>query len=180
MIMGDGVKRVFNYIWKSPAPLKVLAFSWTLLQDRIPTRVNLALRRVLSGEGEACRCVLCGRMDESAIHLFLHCEVAASLWTMVMNWVNLNFISPPFLSTHLDCWFSVKKEKKGLLLIWHATIWSIWLERNDRIFKGVNKEVGELFEVVKALSWCWCHNRLKIGAFMYYEWCWNPRDCLSR
>jgi len=108
-------------------------------------------------EGEAHLCVLCGRMEESAIHFFLHCEVEAKVWIMVLNWVNFNLITPPNLATHLDCWFNevcAKKVRKGLLLILHATIWTIWLERNDRIFKGVNKEVGEIFDAVKSLSWC--------------------------
>jgi hypothetical protein len=183
MIIGQEEKRVLNYNWLSPAPLKVLAFSWTLLQDRIPTQVNLALRRVLGGGEEARLCVLCGRMEESASHLFLHCEVAVKVWTMVLKWVNLNFITPPNLVTHLDCWFhevGANKVRKGLLLIWHATVWNIWLERNDRIFKGVNKDVDQIFDGIKSLSWCWCLNRLKIGAFMFFKWCWNPRDCLAR
>jgi len=28
---------VFGNLWKSPTPLKVVAFSWSLLLDRIPT-----------------------------------------------------------------------------------------------------------------------------------------------
>lgn len=86
--------------------------------------------------------------------------------------MNVNFITPP-LGIHLDCWFNVvnsKKVRKGLMMISHATIWSIWI---DRIFKGANKDVEEVFDAIKALSWCWCLNRLKIGVFMFYEWCWN-------
>ena len=182
---GDGGvnKRVLNYIWKSPAPLKVLAFSWTLLLDRIPTRSNLELCRVLDGGEGACVCAFCGRREETACHLFLPCEVAAKVWVLVFNWVNVNFITPHSLGTHLDCWFNEvnsKKVRKGLLMIWHATIWTIWLERNEKIFKGTNKVAEEIFDAIKILSWCWCLNRLKIGAFMYYEWCWNPRDVLSR
>ncbi|KEH34551.1 hypothetical protein MTR_3g063130 [Medicago truncatula] len=43
-------KRVFRKIWKSPAPSRVVAFSWKLLYDRIPTKVNLAVRNVLPME----------------------------------------------------------------------------------------------------------------------------------
>lgn len=64
-VVERGEKWVLNYIWKSPTPLKVLTFSWTLLQDHIPTWDNLALRRVLGGE-DLRDCVLCGRRDESA------------------------------------------------------------------------------------------------------------------
>jgi len=33
---------VFSSIWKIPARSKVVAFSWKLLHDRIPSKVNLA------------------------------------------------------------------------------------------------------------------------------------------
>jgi hypothetical protein len=78
-VIGGVENRVLNYIWKSPAPLKVLAFSWTLLLDRIPTRSNLALRRVLVGWEDACVCVFCGRMEETTRHLFLHGEVVSKV-----------------------------------------------------------------------------------------------------
>lgn len=72
--------------------------------------------------------------------------------------------------------------RKGFLMIRHATIWAIWKERNDRMFNGVSKEVEEIVVVdaIKVLSWIWSLNRLKIRAFMFYEWCWNQRDVLSR
>jgi hypothetical protein len=38
---------IFRDNWRSKAPGKVLAFSWTLLLDRIPTKVNLAKRRLM-------------------------------------------------------------------------------------------------------------------------------------
>lgn len=41
---------VFHDMWKSKAPSKVLAFSWNLLLDRIPTKVNLLRRHLLAVE----------------------------------------------------------------------------------------------------------------------------------
>ena len=78
-------KGVFCKLWKSPAPSKVVAFSWTLIHDRIPTRVNLSVRNVLPPDALRC-CALCERVDESSIHLFLHCEVAGRVWHGVMVW----------------------------------------------------------------------------------------------
>jgi hypothetical protein len=40
-------KKIFHNIWNSPAPSKVVAFSWQLLYDRVPTKENLLLRGVL-------------------------------------------------------------------------------------------------------------------------------------
>lgn len=65
--------RVFENIWKSKAPLKVVAFSWKLLLDRILSRTNLARRNCLPHEVTTL-CVLCGRLEESSMHLFLHCN----------------------------------------------------------------------------------------------------------
>lgn len=68
---------IFRELWKSKALAKVLVFSWTLFLDRIPTKVNLAKRR-LFGVVELKRCVFCGSENEMEIHLFLHCDVPMS------------------------------------------------------------------------------------------------------
>jgi hypothetical protein len=75
---------VFRNFWKSKAPSKVLAFSWNLLLDRIPTKVNLARRHLLAVE-DSKRCVFCGLEDEMAVHLFLHCRVISRVWLEVMR-----------------------------------------------------------------------------------------------
>lgn len=40
--VSDDKEMVFDNLWNSPAPSKVVAFSWTLLLDRVSTRCNLA------------------------------------------------------------------------------------------------------------------------------------------
>jgi hypothetical protein len=54
----------FKAIWKCPAPSKVQGFSWMLLHDRIPSKVNLFRRNILH-QVEDRVCVLCGNHDES-------------------------------------------------------------------------------------------------------------------
>lgn len=39
---------VFDLLWKSPAPSKVVVFSWQLLFNRIPTKDNLLSRCILA------------------------------------------------------------------------------------------------------------------------------------
>lgn len=91
---------VYQELWKSKAPAKVLAFSWTLFLDRIPTKVNLHKRRLLGCE-ESKRCVFCGGEDETAVHLFIHYEVIATVWSEVMRWLGFNFLTPPNLFIHV-------------------------------------------------------------------------------
>lgn len=58
-------RRVFTHIWKSPAPSKLVVFSWKLFHDRIPTKVNLRHRQVLPLD-DSVNCVLCEGNPESA------------------------------------------------------------------------------------------------------------------
>lgn len=59
---------------------------------------------------------------------------------------------------------------KGLLLIWHSTLWLIWKARNEFIFSAkVKTFLGNG-------SWL-----KKMGQpYLYYEWFVNPFDCTIR
>lgn len=70
--------KAFGLIWKSLAPLKVVIFSWQLLQGRLSTKDNLFRRRVL-GANVDLNCVLCGSHIESSSHLFLLCSFTVTL-----------------------------------------------------------------------------------------------------
>ncbi|RHN63454.1 putative reverse transcriptase zinc-binding domain-containing protein [Medicago truncatula] len=175
-------EEVFSNLWKSPAPSKVVAFSWMALRDRIPTRTNLRHRNVLAPR-EPCVCVLCGEMEEKTSHLFLHCEVSLLIWRKVLDWLEINFITPQNLHSHYACWngeVNSRKLRKAFLMIWHASIWMIWKERNARIFKNQFQNFDEVVDNIKAVSWCWSLSRLRIVSCFFYEWCWNPRECLRR
>jgi len=66
-----------------------------------------------------------------------------------------------------------KRLKKGAWMIWHAIIWMIWKERNVRIFNNQVKEVDEIVDEIKAVSWFWALCRFKIVSFLFYEWTWS-------
>lgn len=86
-------EEVFANLWRSPAPSKVVAFSWMALMDRIPLKANLRRHNILA-PGEPCICVLCGEREETTSHLFLHCEVVLLIWRKVIDWLEINFITP--------------------------------------------------------------------------------------
>jgi len=175
-------KVVFDLVWKSPAPSKVVVFSWQLLLNRIPTKVNLLSRRILAPVSLG-RCEFCEQAAETATHLFLHCDWTFKVWSKVGGWLGINFITPQSLFQHFECWngeIGRKELRKGYWLIWHAVLWTIWKARNDRIFNNLMKDFGEIVEEVKVTSWNWANSRLKSPPCLNYEWCWNPIDCLLR
>lgn len=175
-------KGVFEMLWKSPAPSKVVAFAWRAFLNRVPTKENLVLRNVLAPE-EQPFCGLCNRMGESTLHLFLHCDVACAVWLKLMRWLDQFFISPPNLFIHWECWLGRERDKNiknGKGIIWLATIWVLWKTRNDKIFNDNDFEVDDIVEEVKVLAWKWTMSRMHIPACLYFEWCWNPRRCLNQ
>ena len=92
---------VFGYLWKSRAPSMVLAFSWTLLLDRNPARMNIAKIGVLDAETSK-NCIFDSREKETNVHLILHCEVVSKVCFKVLSWLELNFITPPNLFMHFN------------------------------------------------------------------------------
>ncbi|GAU34179.1 hypothetical protein TSUD_162800 [Trifolium subterraneum] len=174
--------KIFSNIWDSPAPLKVVVFSWRLLHDRVPTKENLIVRGVLPRESSGS-CVWCGDIRESSAHLFLHCKVALVVWYEIFRWLGVVIVIPPNLFTLFD-YFSdsarSKKSKKGFLLVWHSVIWTIWKARNNQIFNNVTSDPFELVESAKVLSWRWSADRLHISPCLFYEWLWDPGICFNR
>lgn len=144
-------KRVLACLWKSPAPSKVIAFSWKLFLNRIPTRDNLRLRNVLLVDAPTF-CALCEREEESAHHLFLHCEVAREVWLEVMRWFGCSFPIPPNFFIHGSVgveWKEIKRFPRAFGLFGIL----IWRFRNNKIFNNSIWEVGEIMEEIKVLSW---------------------------
>jgi len=75
---------VFRLLWSLKiVPLAIIC-AWTLLLDRLPTRVNLARRGIQVGN--VC-CPLCNDGVESTQHLFSTCRVAQSVWDQCERWI---------------------------------------------------------------------------------------------
>jgi hypothetical protein len=180
--LSDWELKIFSGIWGSPAPAKVVAFSWQLLYDRLPTKDNLMARGVLQ-QNLVGSCVWCGHYLESSKYLFLHCNKTIRVWYAVCKWLGVVIVMPPDIMTLFDYFCGSvrnKKAKNGFLLIWHTVLWSLWKARNDEIFNRVTKEPLEVVEEIKVLSWRWSMDCLKIPRCLFYEWCWDPGDCFKR
>jgi hypothetical protein len=174
-------KSVFDRIWCSPAPSKVVMFSWQLLHYRIPTRSNLAHRHCLPPDASQA-CVLCNGFIETVNHLFMHCHVSFSVWYAVLKWLGLVMVMPQNMFVLFDCFWGAAvgaQRRKGYILIWHAVVWAIWKARNSVIFENGVMVAKDVVEEVKAISWRWSISRLLPSPCLLYEWCAEPNICLD-
>ena len=65
------IRHDLDLAWHPQVPLEVSIFAWWLLRDRLPTKVDLATRSVLSVD--TCFYVSgCGQVEDAS-HLFISC-----------------------------------------------------------------------------------------------------------
>jgi hypothetical protein len=180
--LDDDLGRVLDKIWDSSAPSKVIAFSWQLLYDRIPTKSNLA-RRGIVGSEMPWECVGCVGKIETSCHLFLHCPCAMKVWSEIFKWLGVEIVIPPSLVTLFEVFLESARKAKmrsGFVLIWHASLWSMWRARNNSMFADGSFSPMEIVDNIKVVSWKWSLSRLKLFPCLFYEWSWDPGDCLLR
>ena len=96
-------------------------------------------------------CVLCSVSDESISHMFFHCSFAVATWS---RFCGRYMASPPASlpdvvarCQHLQGPHA-PRAVAVLKLINQAIIYSLWRERNARIFQGVSLTQEAFFSVV--------------------------------
>jgi hypothetical protein len=105
------------------------------------------------------------------------------VWYALFRWIGVVIVMPESIATCFEILrgaAKIKTLRQGFMLIWHAAIWSIWKARNNAIFANEVVNPYALVEEIKVVSWKWSLARLKLKPCLFYEWVWDPGDCLSR
>ncbi|XP_057445048.1 uncharacterized protein LOC130737314 [Lotus japonicus] len=170
----------FKCLWKAYAPSNAVALGWRILHNRIQTKVNLARRNIISSD---ILCPWCGSAEENTSHLIFHCEFAWGIWSLVSKWLGVHFVYSDAPSDHLiqfyDCMSGNVKYKRGLLSIWLAIVWHIWIARNAKLFKEESASGEEIFELARTKAWYWLRARNKDFLHSLWEWVNEPLACLG-
>ena len=109
------------------------------------------LRRGLTSDNISDTCCHCRRERESIDHLFIQCHVASFIWVYFLNVSGVSWCLPRSLPILFEAW-------KGTLLVgigrilWKiiplSILWSIWNERNYRIFNRKGSTMEDLLSAV--------------------------------
>jgi hypothetical protein len=119
----------YKELWTWQVPLKIKLFIWLMLEQRILTWENLVKRGFLGPS----RCVLCGKDEETVLHLFVECNFTKDIWTLVLKDLKLkNYWVGGQIVECLKNWN--RKE-----VIWKEIpcyiCWEVWKQRNLVIFE---------------------------------------------
>lgn len=122
---------VFPWIWGSKCTMKLKVFAWLVFADRINTK-NMLRRRHYRIDDDA-ECVLCnGRIEETVEHLFFLCPFSKKCWETVG-------IRIEDCGNRLNIIHSAKRNwrRPMFMEIFVTAAWSIWKERNGKIFRRI-------------------------------------------
>ncbi|GKA20108.1 putative reverse transcriptase domain-containing protein [Tanacetum coccineum] len=97
------------------------------------------------------RCSLCGLQPDSHEHLFFECVYSSKIWCVVRQFAGMESV-PPVLED-IMLWFqpmAAKRTFKNIVgkLLFAATAYYVWLERNNRLFKNTKRTPDELKDLI--------------------------------
>jgi len=168
-------------IWHKDVPLKVVVFAWHLFRDRLPTKDNLLRRGVINHDSRMC--VAGCDSAESSCHLFLHCNIFGSAWHLIYRWIGVSVANPFYVPDHFHqfgfCGGIEKRQRSILQVIWFATVWEIWKERNNRLFKGKECPVYQVVDRIKFISYMWLKAKYATLPFNFHGWWLSPFTMLG-
>lgn len=140
--------------WVGVAPLKVKVFSWVVGLKKILTIDNLHLLKMIIVN--ACPLYLSDL--ESVDHLLLHYQFSYQIWMPFFQLLGF-----AYCLSHLWCQlFNEERVISGSSFrrrLWSTTIpsiiWSLWLERNKRIFRRKKSSFMHLLDIIKLRTAWW-------------------------
>lgn len=170
----------FSAIWNSLVPSNVKAFAWRVVLNHIASLVSLRRRQVPLPMAEVI-CFFCQQEEETSFNLLFDCQFSREVWSRCYSWVGCSFAPSLSAQDHL-LQFKVrsnKSQQRVLFSIWMAAIWSLWILRNDCAFRGKEKDVSAVMDLIQWRSWQWNKARLKSFVCSCYEWNAQPLLCVS-
>ncbi|KAK1372726.1 hypothetical protein POM88_028919 [Heracleum sosnowskyi] len=149
----DDTKVEWNFIWKYRIPRKVQIVLWKFFKKILPTSSFLAGRIGPRFAGSRV-CKWCNRDEETQMHLFWKCEVAQWAWNFVSTWWKIKIKSGDAGKSSLN--FKGPSTRMAWEITWSATLWTIWLCRNQMLFQQVRIKQNELQFLITQRSQLWC------------------------
>jgi hypothetical protein len=95
-------------------------------------------------------------LDAHAQHIFFGCAIVNIIWSATLNWENMAQLTPS-TNNIFRIWWEQSfcrlqgKERKIFSTIVILTAWTIWQERNGRVFRNELKTKHRIMEQMKTL-----------------------------
>lgn len=140
---------IVGKLWKGLVPPRVEIFAWLACQGKLNTRAKLAKLHIIDPSQDLCP--LCNEKSESVDHLLIHCSYSWRVWCWWLRLWNFSWSLPATVKSVFEQWVTQGWDpffKKVWGSAFYIIIWSIWKERNARIFNNVSNTVEKISELI--------------------------------
>ncbi|WMV32996.1 hypothetical protein MTR67_026381 [Solanum verrucosum] len=103
------------------------------------------------GDYTVFKMFFCGETAETVNHLFIQCKVTGQLWSLFLRLKNISWVMPGRIAEALYSWeeAGLQAKNRGNWRIIPATIWwTVWKERNLRVFEIRESNMQQLVELL--------------------------------
>ncbi|XP_048595626.1 uncharacterized protein LOC125577794 [Brassica napus] len=150
-ILEPSITKLQAFAWKLKAPTKICHLIWQLLTGHVAVTRNLVRRNMRCDN----YCPRCGELEESVTHAIFECPPALQAWTLSATPTSPEVFPLPSVYANMEYLFwrknsIIEPEQDRDPFPW--IIWYIWKARNDKLFKGIDRDPLEL--VLYAESEC--------------------------
>jgi hypothetical protein len=127
-----------------------------IVRYRVWTANRLAKRGLPHNE----KCIFCNAAEEDPQHLFMGCAVINITWSSILTWAGLAQVIP-LNNPNLRFWWNQaasnlqNKSKKKLNTMVILVIWTIWKERNGRVFENKVRTLLQILDQIKSEARLW-------------------------
>jgi len=122
-------------------------------------------------------------MVETSSHLILNCNLFGSVWNHILQWIGVSAVMPVSVVDHFvqfNYFGGAAKSRRSILqVIWFATAWEIWKERNKRIFNAHESSIMQVVDKIKSVTFKWLKVKFTSLPFNYYGWWLSPFTILG-
>lgn len=147
---------------------------WKLCNNLIPTKYFISNR--LHNDNLDPSCSLCHAAAETVTHLFKDCSIAAQCWGFLDRWwvaIQIPLTCDDWLwKAYMAANNTIYKDK------WQTTIsallWTVWLNRNEKIFRSTHNTSKQMKFLICHRSYTWCTSSGIILSNSEQDWAINP------
>jgi len=134
----------------NPAP-KVKNFIWRVCRNTLPTRLRL------KDKGVNCEhnCVLCNLAEEDSFHLFFRCPSSCNIWSMCDFFTTANTVLNQGQDSASIIFQLLQVLNGDEAALFCCTLWSIWKQRNNKVWNDVTEAQVAVLECAKVLLQEW-------------------------
>eukprot|EP00253_Pinus_taeda_P032484 PITA_32484 len=173
-IIPSSLDQLWTHVWQPKLWPKISIFLWLLSKNRILTWDNLQKRGFIGPS----RCPNCNAQEETSTHLMEACALAAQLWNRVAHCNNRRMDRQGDIANILRSWPQVPFQSPILNSLWNLIpgflYWTLWKERNNRIFNNKSRSVDILWLLLKLNL----QETLALRAWSENDWPTLPQEIL--